>query len=121
MKKYSEHHVWVAKNSEGDFVMGVTQHAIDELGTVAFFEGDTIGSIPKDDSIGTIESNKTVADIHAPMDMSVRLVNDDIDYDKLNKDPENVDECWLFKIVPDDVTGFIELMDEEAYKTFCSK
>jgi len=120
MKRYSEHHVWVDKNSEGDFVMGVTKHAIDELGTVAYFEGD-LGSLPKDDSIGTIESNKTVADIHAPMDMSVREINENIDYDKLNSDPENVEESWLFKIVPDDISGLTSLMDEEAYKAFCIK
>lgn len=115
-KQYSKNHVWVTRTEEGKFILGITQHAIDELGTVSFFDGYDADT-KLDESMGTVESNKTVADIYAPFDLRIVKCNNDINYNKLNDDPEQ-DECWLFEILPDDISGLANLITAEEYKKF---
>ena len=65
--KYTKEHEWVKVNGE-TVTVGITDHAQDQLGDIIFVEfPDLDEEIEKDESFGTIEAVKTVADLFAPM------------------------------------------------------
>lgn len=110
--KYTKSHEWV--RIEGDVaVVGITQHAQDQLGDVVFVdmpgEGDDVTA---GEGCAEIESVKAVSDIYAPVSGEVVGVNEAIDDDPetVNKDPYGAG--WLFKIRFSDLPDF---MDAAAY------
>jgi glycine cleavage system H protein len=113
--KYSKEHVWV--RIEGDrAVIGISDFAQEELGPVSGVdlpdEGD---EVEQDDSIGSIEARKTVADIYAPLSGTVLSVNQEaVDNPALmNDDP--YDGGWLVEIRLDDLDELKGLMSADDY------
>jgi glycine cleavage system H protein len=113
--KYSKEHVWV--RIEGDrAVIGISDFAQEELGPVSGVdlpdEGD---EVEQDDSIGSIEARKTVADIYAPLSGTVLSVNQEaVDNPALmNDDP--YDGGWLVEIRLDDPDELKGLMSADDY------
>jgi len=113
--KYTEEHEWL--NPEGDIVVvGITEHAADQLGDLVFVELPEAGtSVTKDEEIVVIESVKAASDIMAPLDGEIVEVNE-----ALVENPTLVNEdamgAWFFKMKltnPDELDG---LLDEDAYK-----
>ena len=118
--KYTEEHEWL--RVEGDLVVvGITEHASEQLGDVVFVELPEVGAeVTKDDEICVIESVKAASDILAPLDGEIAEVNEAIveDPGKVNEDP--LGDAWFFKIKPSDPSQMDELMDEAAYQQFIS-
>lgn len=109
--KYSKEHVWVRVES-GSAVIGITDYAQEELGAITGVElPDEGDEVEQDDSIGSIEARKTVADIYAPFGGTVLSVNQEaIDNPELlNDDP--YDGGWLVEV---------ELADHEELKGLMS-
>ena len=76
--KYSKEHVW-GRIEGATAVIGITDLAQEELGPVSGLELPSEGDeVEQDDSIGTVEARKTVADIYAPFSGEVRSVNQDV-------------------------------------------
>ena len=73
--KYTKEHEWIKK--EGDYIIvGITDYAQGELGDIVFVELPEIGeSFNEEDTIGTIEAVKTVADIFCPLSGEIVEVN----------------------------------------------
>jgi glycine cleavage system H protein len=116
--KYTEEHEWL-RDEDGVIVVGITEHASEQLGDVVFVELPDVGiEVTKDDEICVIESVKAASDILAPIDGEIVEVNDAIvdDPGKVNEDPQG--DAWFFKIKPADIGQMDELMDEAAYKAF---
>ncbi|MGR3372450.1 MAG: glycine cleavage system protein GcvH [Pseudooceanicola nanhaiensis] len=118
--KFTEQHEWL--KPEGDeVVVGITEHAANELGDIVFIELPEEGTtVSKDDEIVVIESVKAASDIMAPVDGEITEVNDAIvdEPGKVNEDP--MGDAWFFKIKPSDPSQMDELMDEAAYQQFIS-
>ena len=118
--KFTEQHEWL--KPEGDeIVVGITEHAANELGDIVFIELPEEGTtVSKDDEIVVIESVKAASDIMAPVDGEITEVNDAIvdEPGKVNEDP--MGDAWFFKIKPSDPSQMDELMDEAAYQQFIS-
>src|SRR5690606_41723750 len=76
--KYTEDHEWL--RPEGDLVVvGITEHASEQLGDVVFVElPDTGKAVSAGDEICVIESVKAASDIRAPLDGEIVEVNQDI-------------------------------------------
>ncbi len=116
--KYTEEHEWL--RVEGDHVVvGITEHAAEQLGDVVFVElpePDT--HVSKDDEVVVIESVKAASDILAPIDGEITEVNTALAEDpgKVNEDPEG--DAWFFKMKPADMADLDGFMDEAAYKAF---
>ena len=74
--KYTEEHEWL--RVEGDLVVvGITEHAADQLGDVVFVELPEVETkVAKGDEIVVIESVKAASDILAPVDGEIVEVND---------------------------------------------
>ena len=87
--KYSKEHVWL--RIEGNrAVVGITDFAQEELGTIAAVElPDEGDQVEQEDSMGSIEARKTVAELYAPVTGTVLAVNEEaVDTPSLlNDDP----------------------------------
>jgi glycine cleavage system H protein len=116
--KYSKEHVWV--RVEGDSaVIGITDFAQEELGAISAIElPDEGDELEQDDSIGSIEARKTVADIYAPFSGIVLGVNQEvIDTPTLaNDDP--YDSGWLVEVSLNDHEELKGLMTADDYADY---
>ncbi|WP_457649248.1 glycine cleavage system protein GcvH [Profundibacter sp.] len=116
--KFTEEHEWL--RVEGDVVVvGITEHAAEQLGDVVFVElPDTETEVVKDDEVVVIESVKAASDILAPIDGEIVEVNEALvdDPGKVNEDPQG--DAWFFKMKPADLSQLDDMMDEAAYKAF---
>jgi glycine cleavage system H protein len=116
--KYSKEHVWV--RVEGDnAVIGITDYAQEELGVISGIElPDEGDEIEQDDSIGSVEARKTVADIYAPFSGVVLNVNQEVlDTPTLmNDDP--YDGGWLIEVALNDRDELKGLMTADDYADY---
>lgn len=116
--KYSKEHVWV--RIEGDSaVIGITDFAQEELGAISGIElPDEGDELEQDDSIGSVEARKTVADIYAPFSGIVLSVNQEVlDTPALmNDDP--YDSGWLAEVALNDRDELKGLMTAEDYADY---
>ena len=95
---YTKDHEWI-KIENGIATVGITDYAQGELGDIIFIELPEIGdSVQAEDSIGTIEAVKTVADIYSPMNGEISEVNLNLEDnpDSINTDP--YDSGWIIKL-----------------------
>ena len=116
--RYTEEHEWL--RVEGDLVVvGITEHASEQLGDVVFVELPEPGTeVAKDDEVAVIESVKAASDILAPVDGEIVEVNDAIvdEPGKVNEDP--MGDAWFFKMKLADLSVIDDYMDEAAYQEF---
>ena len=116
--KFTEEHEWL--RVEGDVVVvGITEHASEQLGDIVFVELPEEGTtVAKDDEVVVIESVKAASDILAPLDGEIVEVNDAlVDAPAMvNDDP--LGTAWFFKMKVDDLSALDEFMDEDAYNDF---
>ncbi|MFC3059250.1 glycine cleavage system protein GcvH [Paenirhodobacter populi] len=115
--KYTEEHEWL--RVEGDLVVvGITEHASEQLGDVVFVELPEIETqVAKGDEICVIESVKAASDILSPLDGEIVEVNE-----SLADNPALVNEdavgAWFFKIRPTEMSQIDDYMSEDEYKDF---
>ena len=118
--KYSKEHVWV--RVEGDrAVIGITDYAQTELGNVTAVELPEPGDeLEQDDSFGSVEARKTVAELYAPLSGTVLEVNTELSNapEFVNDDP--YDAGWLVVIEMADTEELNLLMAAELYEDYVS-
>lgn len=116
--KYSTDHEWV--RIEGDVaVVGITDHAQDQLGDVVFIDLPDVGTeVEKGGDAAVVESVKAASDVIAPLTGEVVEVNSALEDDpaKVNADAEG--DGWFLKIKMSDTSELDGLMDADAYKAF---
>jgi len=116
--KFTEEHEWL-REEDDVVVVGITEHASEQLGDVVFVELPEVGTqVAKDDEIVVIESVKAASDILAPIDGEIVEVNEVLTDEpgKVNDDPQG--DAWFFKMKPSEPGQMDEFMDEAAYKQF---
>ena len=65
-RRYTKAHEWV-REDQGELVVGITDHAQGELTDIVFVGLPAVGKATKaGQSVLTLESVKTVADVYAP-------------------------------------------------------
>ncbi len=116
---YAETHEWVKYLGGGKALVGLSDHAQEEMGDVAFINLCDAGDILcAGDSMGDIESIKAVSDVYCPVDGTVVKVNDALldDPALLNSDPYG---SWLIEL--ENVSENGALMDAAAYEAFIAE
>ena len=114
--KYASSHEWVRLESDGTVVVGITDHAQDELGDVVFVELPEVGSeLDAGAEVAVVESVKAASDIYAPITGEVIEINP-----LLEDEPETVNRSpygdgWFFRIKPTDLSELEQLLDSDGY------
>ena len=113
--KYTKEHEWL--KIDGDTAtIGITDHAQGELGDIIFIEFPEIDQeIEMDETIGTIEAVKTVADLFGPINGCVTEINE-----SLEDNPEHVNEDaygsgWILKMAISDPSELDTLLSATQY------
>ena len=116
--RYSEDHEWI--KVDGDTaIIGVTDHAQNELGDIVFVEVETVGeTLEANEKFGTIEAVKTVSDLFIPVNGEIIDFNEDLDTEPelINSDPYG--KGWIIKVKMSNPAEVDALLDAEAYKSF---
>lgn len=116
--RYTKEHEWV--RVEGDAaVMGITDHAQNELGDIVYVDLPKPGSaVEKGKTLGSVESVKAVSDIYAPVSGEVIEVNETLATapEKINEDPHG--EAWLVKIRLSNPGEIQQLLTAEDYQKY---
>lgn len=111
--KYTKTHEWV--RFEGDTAtIGITDHAQSELGDIVYLDLPAPGrAVGAGDSLGSVESVKTVSDFYSPVGGEVTEVNETLgaQSELVNSDPYGAG--WLVKVKASDVPG--DLLGPDAY------
>jgi glycine cleavage system H protein len=120
-RKYSEQHEWVLLTAEDPRVarVGITDFAQSALGDIVFVqlpaEGDAVTA---GEPFGEVESTKSVSDIYAPCNGTVRAHNADLEEspELVNRDPYG--DGWLVEITvsSDGADQLEEMLDADAYQ-----
>lgn len=113
--KYTKDHEWIKK--EGDVVtIGITEYAQGELGDVVFVELPEVDdNFSAEDTFGTIEAVKAVADLFSPVSGDVVEINEVLadQPDTVNSDPYG--DGWIVKIKMSDASEWDGLMSADEY------
>jgi glycine cleavage system H protein len=112
---YSADHEWV-EITPGGARIGVTDHAQDALGDVVYVAVPAIGTtVTKGDSMGEIESTKSVSDLFAPISGVVISVNTALadSPNLVNEDPYGAG--WICEISPSVASDIDELLGAAQY------
>ena len=117
--KFLDSHEWV-KVDDNTVIVGISDHAQNELGEVVFVELPAIGDeFVSGDEAAVVESVKAASEVYTPLSGEVIEVNE-----ALEENPEFVntspyEDGWFFKLrVSDENLGSIDsLMTAEEYSS----
>ena len=113
----SKSHEYVFE-AEGNYYIGLTDYAIEQLGDIVFVELPEVGAeYAKGEIFGTIESVKAASEIYMPISGKVLEINEQlIEKPELLNESE-FDEMWLIKISSDVYAeDSKDLLDYSTYK-----
>ena len=114
--KYTEDHEW-AKLDADILTIGITDFAQSELGDIIFVEFPDLNTkVSPQDSIGTLEAVKTVADIYSPISGQITELNMQLEDNPelINEDPYN--KGWILKIKINDKNEYNSLLTNNEYQ-----
>ncbi len=115
--KYTEEHEWVQRTGDATVRVGITDYAQEQLGDVVFVQLPELGeTVAVGQTLGEVESTKSVSDIYAPLAGEVVARNDSLDQqpDLVNSDPYG--EGWMVELRLDDPSAVDDLLDAAAYQ-----
>lgn len=115
--KYTEEHEWVLRTGEDTVRVGITDYAQEQLGEVVFVQLPELGEqVGAGQTLGEVESTKSVSDIYAPLAGEVVARNDSLDQqpDLVNSDPYG--EGWIVELRLTDPAAVDDLLDAAAYQ-----
>ncbi len=115
--RYTSEHEWVASTSDGPVRVGITHYAQDALGDIVFVQLPDEGTVVQQgDSLGEIESTKSVSEIYAPIAGTVVAKNATLTDEPELINAEPYAAGWLVEIAPDDPAAVDALLDASAYR-----
>ncbi|MGV7220629.1 MAG: glycine cleavage system protein GcvH [Nitrospinales bacterium] len=115
---YTKQHEWI-KVDGNKGVAGITHFAQDQLGDVVFVEPPQPGAaLTRDQTMGVVESVKTVSDLYAPVSGTVTSANTDLEAqpELVNQDPYG--KGWMIEIDISDLAELDSLLSAEKYAEF---
>jgi glycine cleavage system H protein len=112
---YTKDHEWI-KKTNGNYKMGVTDFAQDQLGDVVYVELPEKGKAYKmGDELCSVESVKAVSEIYMPVSGKVFNVNEKLkdSPELINSDPYN--EGFICEIEVTDENELSKLLNKDKY------
>lgn len=114
--KYTAEHEWVRAGEGSTVRVGITDYAQSSLGDVVFVQLPEVGAtVGKGESVGEIESTKSVSELFAPLSGTVTARNEALEQtpELINSDPYG--DGWLVDIEVSDDGERADLLDPAAY------
>lgn len=116
--KYTKEHEWARQ--DGELVrIGITEHAVEQLGDVTLIDLPEVGSqVERDAHFGDIESVKAVSELFSPLTGEIVECNAALEDEpeRVNDDPYG--NGWMIAVKPANPADFDTLMDAAAYEAF---
>ncbi len=114
----SKSHEYLLENQDGNYNIGLTDYAVEQLGDIVFIELPEIGAnFTKGEVFATVESVKAASEIYMPVSGKVVAVND-----KLAESPEILNDSpyedgWLIKVEAENAQADSgDLLEYDDYK-----
>ncbi|MDC9623047.1 glycine cleavage system protein GcvH [Xenorhabdus sp. XENO-7] len=120
--KYTSSHEWVRAEGNGEYTVGITEHAQELLGDMVFVDLPEVGAVVNSGSdCAVVESVKAASDIYAPLSGEVTAVNSELESspELVNSEPYN--EGWLFRLKISDESELTHLLDAEGYQSLLAE
>ncbi|MGO9343282.1 MAG: glycine cleavage system protein GcvH [Acidimicrobiales bacterium] len=114
---YTRDHEWARSQLDGKVRVGITDYAQDALGDVVFVQLPAEGAtFAAGDTLGEVESTKSVSEFYAPLAGVVVSVNSSLSEapEQLNDDPYG--EGWICEIEPSAADALEGLLDATEYR-----
>ncbi|MEK0083594.1 glycine cleavage system protein GcvH [Benzoatithermus flavus] len=115
---YTKDHEWV--RIDGDTaVIGISEHAQEQLGDVVFVELPPVGKeVSQGDQAAVVESVKAASEVYAPVSGEVIEGNSAIEENPALVNEEAEGKGWFFKLRLRDPSELAGLMDRAAYEAY---
>jgi glycine cleavage system H protein len=116
--RYTKDHEWIKLDGD-EAVVGITDFAQNQLGDIIYVELPAVGKeLGAHQSIGAVESVKSVSDVYAPVPGVVTKVNEALAQtaDLLNKDPHG--QGWIIRLRIKDRKDLDSLFTAGDYEKF---
>lgn len=115
--KYAASHEWVRDEGNGEYVVGITEHAQELLGDMVFVDLPEVGTtVSAGDDCAVAESVKAASDIYAPISGEIIAVNGELEASPELVNSEPYGDGWLFRIKASDEAELDSLLDADAYQ-----
>ncbi|MGP8065555.1 MAG: glycine cleavage system protein GcvH [Acidimicrobiales bacterium] len=119
--RYTPDHEWV-RVEEGGARVGITDFAQDALGDVVYVELPTVGTtVAKGETVGEVESTKSVSEVYAPVSGEVVAVNGQLAAapQRLNEDPYG--DGWICTIAASAPGELDSLLSADDYRALTAE
>lgn len=117
--KYAKSDEWI-RIEGGNATIGISDYAQDALNDIVFVELPEVGTkLAKGHSFGVVESVKAASDLNMPVGGTVTEVNSALEDDPELINTSPYENGWIIKISVDDAAEADDLMDADAYDTYC--
>tara|TARA_B100001115_G_C15809030_1_gene400906 strand:+ start:1021 stop:1395 length:375 start_codon:yes stop_codon:yes gene_type:complete len=114
--KYTKEHEW-CKIDGNIATVGITDFAQSELGDIVFVEFPNVSDeINQNETVGTIEAVKTVADLYSPLSGKIIEINDSLESEPNLINDSPYDQGWIFKIEITNNDEYNDLLNSNSYK-----
>jgi glycine cleavage system H protein len=116
--RYTKDHEYVRVEG-GEGIVGISEHAQQQLGDVVFAEMPPLGkALKRGDPAAVVESVKAASDVFAPASGEVVAVNSEVESTPGVINEDALGRGWLFRIKLADPAELDALMDESAYADY---
>ena len=117
--KFLDSHEWI-KVDDNTVIVGISDHAQNELGEVVFVELPAIGDeFISGDEAAVVESVKAASEVYTPISGEVIEVNDTLEENPELVNTSPYEEGWFFKLKVNDenLESIDSLMTAEEYSS----
>lgn len=117
--KFTKEHEWV-RVENNKVVVGISDHAQHELGDIVFLDiQKKVGEVvKKGQTVGTVESVKTLSDVYAPVSGTIVRVNAGLADSPASVNEEPYGGGWLVEIELSDAAELTTLLTAEQYQEY---
>ena len=116
--KFLASHEWIRLIDDNVVVVGISDHAQDQLGDVVFVELPSIGdSVVSGDEAAVVESVKAASEVYSPFTGEVIEVNEVLEGNPELVNSSPYDDGWFFKLKVSDenLENMNSFMNAENY------
>lgn len=116
--RYTIEHVWLCPTAdEGEYLVGISDFAQNQLGEIAFVDLPAVDSMfEAGDEFGTVESLKSVNPLFMPVAAQVLAVNAELENTPTLVNISAYDQGWMLRIRPSSPADVQDLLKADAYR-----